>query len=121
LIESWGRGIERIFAECKDAGIPVPELRYETLEACPRSIAQVLPTDRARTLFTPHLGWSVDDVCRKIALEAVENVLDVFAGRKPRGAMNDVGRSPADWQPQATASTRCPTGLDTGLTLISMS
>ena len=30
MIESWGRGIEHIFAECEAAGIPGPQLRYET-------------------------------------------------------------------------------------------
>jgi ATP-dependent DNA helicase RecG len=30
LIEAWGRGFERILAECRAAGAPVPEVRYET-------------------------------------------------------------------------------------------
>lgn len=29
MIESWGRGIERIMAVCKAEGVPQPELRYE--------------------------------------------------------------------------------------------
>ena len=29
MIESWGRGIERIMDACKAAGVSVPELRYE--------------------------------------------------------------------------------------------
>lgn len=29
MIESWGRGIERIFAACRQAGAPVPEMRCE--------------------------------------------------------------------------------------------
>ena len=29
MVESWGRGIERIMQACTDAGIPMPELRYE--------------------------------------------------------------------------------------------
>ena len=29
MIESWGRGIERIMDACKAAGVPAPELRYE--------------------------------------------------------------------------------------------
>ncbi len=28
-IEAWGRGIERIMTACKEAGVPVPILRYE--------------------------------------------------------------------------------------------
>jgi ATP-dependent DNA helicase RecG len=30
MIESWGRGIERIIDTCKLEGVPAPELRYET-------------------------------------------------------------------------------------------
>ena len=29
MIESWGRGIERIMDTCKAEGVPEPELRYE--------------------------------------------------------------------------------------------
>lgn len=29
MIESWGRGIERIMEACQDAGTPEPEVRYE--------------------------------------------------------------------------------------------
>ena len=29
MIESWGRGIERMLAECEAAGFPAPQLRYE--------------------------------------------------------------------------------------------
>ena len=29
MIESWGRGIERMMAACKSDGVPEPELRYE--------------------------------------------------------------------------------------------
>ncbi len=29
LIESWGRGIKKITDECRIAGLPVPEIRYE--------------------------------------------------------------------------------------------
>jgi ATP-dependent DNA helicase RecG len=29
MIEAWGRGIERMIDACKDAGVPVPILRYE--------------------------------------------------------------------------------------------
>lgn len=28
-IEAWGQGIQRIFAACREAGTPAPELRYE--------------------------------------------------------------------------------------------
>ena len=29
MIEAWGRGIERIMEACRDAGTPIPLLRYE--------------------------------------------------------------------------------------------
>jgi len=29
MVESWGRGIERIMQACRDARVPTPELRYE--------------------------------------------------------------------------------------------
>jgi predicted HTH transcriptional regulator len=29
-IEAWGRGIERIFTACREAGTPVPNLRFES-------------------------------------------------------------------------------------------
>ena len=28
-IEAWGRGIERIFAACREAGFPAPAIKYE--------------------------------------------------------------------------------------------
>ena len=28
-IEAWGRGIEKIYNECKVAGVPAPEINYE--------------------------------------------------------------------------------------------
>jgi ATP-dependent DNA helicase RecG len=30
MIESWGRGIEKIIETCKIAGVPTPELRCES-------------------------------------------------------------------------------------------
>ena len=66
------------------------EMEDWALEARPRTIHPALLADTARTLFTPHLGSAVDAVRRDIAFEAAHNVLDVFAGRFPRGAMNRV-------------------------------
>ena len=59
-------------------------------ESRPRTIHPELLADRGRTFFTPHLGSAVDEARRAIALEAAENVLDAFAGRRPRGALNDL-------------------------------
>lgn len=68
----------------------VYEMEDWALEARPRTIHPDLVADRARTFFTPHIGSAVDGVRREIALEAARNVLDVFAGRIPRGAMNQI-------------------------------
>lgn len=66
------------------------EMEDWALESRPRAIHPALLADRARTFFTPHIGSAVDAVRREIAMEAAENVLDVFAGHRPRGAMNQV-------------------------------
>lgn len=65
------------------------ELEDWALEARPRAIHPALLAARERTFFTPHLGSSVEDARREIALEAAENVLEALAGRRPRGALND--------------------------------
>ena len=85
--------VARSLVACRLAGYAadVFEMEEWALEARPRSIPQVLLADRARALLTPRLGSAVDDVRRKIALEAAENMLDVFVGQKPRGAMNVIG------------------------------
>jgi phosphonate dehydrogenase len=56
----------------------------------PRKILPALIEDRPHTFFTPHIGSAVDEVRRAIAMEAAENILDALAGRRPRGAMNDL-------------------------------
>jgi phosphonate dehydrogenase len=68
------------------------EMEDWALEARPRAIHPALLADRARTFFTPHLGSAVEAARRAIALEAAENVLDALAGRRPRGALNDLPR-----------------------------
>jgi phosphonate dehydrogenase len=55
----------------------------------PREIPRRLLQMRDRTLFTPHLGSAVDTVRCQIALEAARNIVDVFEGRRPAGAVND--------------------------------
>ena len=70
------------------------EMEDWALEARPRTIHPALLADRERTFFTPHLGSAVDTVRRAIALEAAENVLDALAGRRPRGAMNELALAP---------------------------
>jgi len=58
----------------------------------PRSISPRLLGLTDRTVFTPHLGSAVDDVRRAIALEAADNIIDAFEGRRPRGAVNSPRR-----------------------------
>jgi phosphonate dehydrogenase len=53
----------------------------------PRAIAPGLLAHPA-TLFTPHLGSAVISVRRAIEARAADNILDVFAGRTPRDAVN---------------------------------
>ncbi len=54
----------------------------------PQYIPEKLLGERERTLFTPHLGSAVDSVRKAIALEAAANIIDVFEGKRPRGAIN---------------------------------
>ncbi len=53
----------------------------------PRRIAGSLLLDRARTLFTPHLGSAVDDVRREVALAAARSILEALDGKPPSGAL----------------------------------
>jgi len=41
-----------------------------------------------RTFLTPHLGSAVDRARKEIALEAAQNILQVFEGKVPQGAVN---------------------------------
>jgi phosphonate dehydrogenase len=66
------------------------EMEDWAIEARPREINPALLADRSRTVFTPHLGSAVGRVRHAIELEAAQNVIDVFSGRRPRGAVNDV-------------------------------
>lgn len=54
----------------------------------PRSIPQQLLMDRARTVFTPHLGSAVDRVRRDMAMAAARDVVDTLDGRRPANAVN---------------------------------
>jgi phosphonate dehydrogenase len=54
----------------------------------PRAIPATLLDERARTLFTPHLGSAVTDVRRAIERAAASAVLDVLQGATPAGAVN---------------------------------
>lgn len=64
------------------------EMEDWALEDRPRKIPSELLTNRKQTLFTPHLGSAVDDVRKKIALEAAMQLQAAFAGRVPDKAIN---------------------------------
>jgi phosphonate dehydrogenase len=68
------------------------EMEDWALASRPRTIHHGLIADRARTLFTPHIGSAVEEVRRQIEMEAAANIADVFEGRRPRGALNEVAR-----------------------------
>lgn len=66
------------------------ELEDWALESRPRVVHSQLLSDRARTLFTPHIGSAVDEVRQQIAMEAAHNIVDALEGRRPRGAVNNI-------------------------------
>ncbi len=41
-----------------------------------------------RTLFTPHIGSTVDDIRLKIAMVVARNIVQLARGEKPEGAIN---------------------------------
>jgi lactate dehydrogenase-like 2-hydroxyacid dehydrogenase len=49
----------------------------------------------ASTLFTPHLGSAVDDVRRRMSMQAARQVRQVFEGKRPDNAVNRPATSPA--------------------------
>lgn len=51
----------------------------------PRAIPPALLAFPDRTVFTPHLGSAVDEVRRAISMQAASSILDLLAGRPPRG------------------------------------
>lgn len=80
------------------------ELEDWALESRPREVNPLLLADRGRTLFTPHIGSAVDEVRQEIAMEAALNIVDMFEGRRPRGAMNDIeGAAAGNRRTAATA------------------
>lgn len=66
------------------------EMEDWALSGRPRDVFPGLLEDRCRTLFTPHIGSAVDEVREAIAMEAACNIVDVFEGRRPRGARNEI-------------------------------
>lgn len=64
------------------------ELEEWTRPDRPRAIPQALLDDRARTLFTPHIGSAVAEVRLAIEREAANNILQALRGEVPGGALN---------------------------------
>jgi phosphonate dehydrogenase len=59
----------------------------------PQTIPQALLSNIEKTFFTPHLGSAVDDLRRKITLEAARNILQALNGETPDGAVNSLKAS----------------------------
>jgi len=64
------------------------ELEDWAREDRPQEIPTSLLTDRAHTLFTPHIGSAVDDVRRQIALQAARNIVQALGKEIPENAVN---------------------------------
>lgn len=43
-----------------------------------------------KTLFTAHIGSAIVDVRRRIEQDAARNIIEVWSGNRPHGALNDV-------------------------------
>lgn len=54
----------------------------------PSSIPLALLEHTEKTFFTPHLGSAVDEVRRRIAMQAAQNILQALAGETPPNALN---------------------------------
>ena len=62
----------------------------------PPAIPPRLRADEHRTVLTPHLGSAVDEARRAIALAAAHDLLAVFEGRVPGGAVNRPRMTPVE-------------------------
>ncbi len=66
------------------------EMEDWAVEGRPRGVHPRLLAERARTLFTPHLGSAIDDVREAIAMDAAQNIVEALERRRPHGAVNEV-------------------------------
>lgn len=55
-----------------------------------REIPPRLLANRAKTLFTPHIGSAVVSVRREIEYDAAKNILEALSGKRPHGAINRI-------------------------------
>jgi phosphonate dehydrogenase len=87
--------VARALASAKLAGYAADVFELEDLNRKDRpwSIPQPLLANRARTLFTPHLGSAVDAVRRQIELRAAHNILQALRGDVPEDAVNQPMRA----------------------------
>jgi phosphonate dehydrogenase len=67
------------------------ELEDWAIDERTRHLHPCLNEWRHNTFFTPHLGSATHEARLSIEMEAVENILDFLAGRRPRSAANDPG------------------------------
>ena len=67
-IEAWGRGVERIFAACRAAGVPEPVLRYEPNDMCLEFMfdAAYLKVLRAGQKQTPQVTEQVTEQVERL-------------------------------------------------------
>jgi phosphonate dehydrogenase len=79
-------------AEGHIAGYAADVFEMEDCSIVPRphTIAPRLVADTAHTILTPHLGSAEGRVRRTGEMEMAASILDCFAGREPRGAVNDI-------------------------------
>lgn len=56
----------------------------------PKSISPALIKQRAKTLFTPHLGSAVREGRLEIEMRAARNIVEALSGRRPTDAINEV-------------------------------
>jgi phosphonate dehydrogenase len=79
-------------AEGHIAGYAADVFEMEDCSIVPRphTIAPRLLADSAHTILTPHLGSAEGRVRRMGEMEMAASILECFAGREPRGAVNDV-------------------------------
>jgi phosphonate dehydrogenase len=100
LLVNVGRGSvvdEEAVADALTAGrlggyaADVFELEDRSLPDRPRTVAPRLLAMRDRTLFTPHLGSAVASVRLAIEHTAARSVRAVLEGKRPPGAVNEVG------------------------------
>ncbi|MEA3287109.1 MAG: ATP-binding protein [Candidatus Marinimicrobia bacterium] len=93
MIEAWGRGIERIFAACKSAGIPDPELKHEStgLWVTFYFVAEAIDNKQAKDQAGTKLGPSRDqvNVLRKCMIDSAITVLMEVVGRRNRTKFRD--------------------------------